>query len=238
MLPWPVPVQSVQCRVCVHTMLGLISKYIKDASVLRRLLFAVVNLPQDLPNFWGVVLEYATKGQESRSTVTAQQVQMLIENMQELDSMAFTTDRKLLQDLMELQVPKCKALGIVLISGNNQCILCGSGLRLRKDRPAPVVVYDREMGTVPGSHFHKYCTNQICGCTQYYGFYTPGQSCEVVFNPEWASLPFFVSSRESVFSMTLLEQFNAEIIVGQLSFKQCADVYNFLHEYNSNSATS
>lgn len=219
-------------------MLGLISKYVKEASVLRRLVFAVVHLPQDLPNFWGVVLEYATKGQERRCTITAQQAQMLVENMQELDGMAFSTDKKLLQDLMALQVPRCKPLGLVLISANNKCLLCESDLRLRKDRPASIIVYDKDMGTLPGSHFHKCCTNQACGCTQYYGFYTTGgSSSEVIFNPDWASLPYFVSSRESVFSIELLKQFNAEIIIGQLSFKQCADVYNFLHEYTTSVST-
>lgn len=157
---------------------------------------------------------------------------MLIENMQELDVMAFATDRKLLQDLMELQVSKSKPLGVILISAVKECVLCGSSLMLRKDRPASVIVYDKDMGTVPGSNFHKYCTNPICGCTQYYGFYTSGGSqSEVVFNHDWASLPYFVSSRETALSMSLLQQFNAEILIGQLSFKQCADVYNFLHQY-------
>ena len=220
-------------------MLGLISKYIKDASVLRRLVFAVVHLSQDLPNFWGVVLEFATKGQESRSTISAEQAKMLVENMQELDAMAFSTDKKLMQDLMVLQVPKCKPLGLVLISANTKCLLCGLNLRLRKDRPASVIVYDKDIGTVPGSHFHKCCTNPTCGFTQYYGFYTIGGSVsDVAFNPDWASLPYFVSSRETVFSIHLLKQFNAEILIGQLSFKQCADVYNFLHEYTNNAVAS
>ena len=38
--------------------------------------------------------------------VTAEQAQMLVENMQKLDAIAFATDRMLLQDLMELQVSK------------------------------------------------------------------------------------------------------------------------------------
>lgn len=50
-------------------MLGAISKYISDVSVLRRLLFAVVHLPKDLPNFWGVAVEFATKEKESRNAM-------------------------------------------------------------------------------------------------------------------------------------------------------------------------
>lgn len=51
-------------------MFGVIAKYLK-MSVLRRLLFAVVHLPQDLPNLWGVAREFAAKGQEHRSTLAA-----------------------------------------------------------------------------------------------------------------------------------------------------------------------
>ena len=211
----------------IEEMLGLISKYIKDTSVLRRLLFAIVHLPEDLPNYWRVVLEFATKGQEREPAMTSDQAQMLVENMQELDAMAFATDKVLLQDLMQLQVSKCKPLGLILISDIKECILCGSTLRTRRDRPASLIVYDKDMGTVPGSHFHKQCTNPTCGCTQYYGFYTIRG--EVVFNPNWNSLAYFVSSRETAFSMSLLNQFNAEILIGQLSFQQCTDVYNFLH---------
>lgn len=54
-------------------MLGTISKYIKDVSVVRRLLFAVMNLPKDLPNLWGVAVEFATQGQESRNALSAEQ---------------------------------------------------------------------------------------------------------------------------------------------------------------------
>jgi len=46
-------------------------------------------------------------------------------------------------------------------------------------------------------------------------------------------LNYLVSSRETVFSMKLLHQVNANIVIGQLSFKQCADVYNFIHEYTT-----
>ena len=46
-------------------MLEVISKYIKDISVLRRILFAASFLPPQLPQFWGVVLEFATVGKAS-----------------------------------------------------------------------------------------------------------------------------------------------------------------------------
>ena len=215
-------------------MLGSIAKYVKDVSVVRRLLFASASLPQDLPNMWGIAVEFATRGKESRNAVTPQQAKLLVENLRELDSLAFASDRQLLQELVEFQVNKLRPMGVVLISSNNSCLLCKSRLQLRKDRPAPVVIYDDDMGTVPGTHFHKYCTSLSCGFVQHYGYYTNGpDTSATTFNTNWSSLPYFVSSRETVFSMKLLHQVNANIVIGQLSFKQCADVYNFTHEYTT-----
>lgn len=102
-------------------MLGAISKYINDVSVLRRLLFAVIHLPQDLPNLWGVAVEFATNGKESRDAINAQQAQLFMENMRSLDVTAFSTDRHLLQDLVEFQVlthgsPCSVTLGALWIS--------------------------------------------------------------------------------------------------------------------------
>ena len=53
------------------------------------------------------------------------------------------------------------------------------------------------------------------------------------FSCNWNTLRYFVSSRETVFSMKLMEQFDANILLGQQSFKQCADVYNYLNRHVS-----
>ena len=215
-------------------MLGVAAKYVKDTSVLRRLLFAAATLPSDLPDLWGVVVEFATRGKESRSAITTDQAKVFVENLHELDAAVFASDRQLFQDLVAFQTNKCKPLGVVLISSCEHCLVCGSNLKLRKDRPSPVVIYHDDMGTIPGSHYHKYCTKPSCGFIQYYGYYTIGHGMSgVLFNTNWESLPYFVSSRETVLSMRLMQHFNANIVIGQLSFKQCADVYNFLHNYTS-----
>ena len=77
-----------------------------------------------------------------------------------------------------IQVPRSKPLGIVLISPHKKCLLCSSKLQLRKDRPAPVTIYDDILGTVPGTcklitlNIHLYtatlnCVDNImCGSEQ------------------------------------------------------------------------
>ena len=97
-------------------MLALIAKYIKDMSVLRRLLFAVSQLPPDLPNLWGIAVEFATQGKESRNQVTAEQVKVFVENIHALDATAFQTDDVILQDLVKFMVK-------IIIIQVNHCVL-------------------------------------------------------------------------------------------------------------------
>ena len=216
-------------------MLHLIAKYIQDASVLRKLLFATVFLSPHLPEFWGLVVEFATAGKDAASSITPEQARALSENIQTLNSSAFDTDEKLFKELLQLELPTTKPLGIPLISDNNVCFLCGSNLLVRKDRPARMIVYDMSRGTLPASHFHKYCSRRMCSFTQYYGYYTKGgpQSCQSIYNGDWQSLPYFVSSKETAFSMNLLKRLDAEIVIGHLSYKQRADIYNHVHSYSS-----
>ena len=88
------------------------------------------------------------------------------------DKRAFDTDDSLMLELIGWvpSTDRRKPLGVVLISPELCCAICRQQLTLRKDRPASVVVYDENLGTVPGSHFHKICRNKLCGVTQYYGY--------------------------------------------------------------------
>jgi len=205
------------------------TKHIKEVSALRRMLFAATYLPEDTPNYWETLVAFGTTGREHES-IKVEDARLLFQNMRELDSGVFATDHELFSELVSLKI-KEKPLGVVLVSSKNSCINCNSKLLLRKDRPAQVIVYDYVNGSMPGSHYHKYCKNRSCGLTQYYGYYTlsNGGSSSVYYNSDWKSLPYFVSSRETVFSMELMKQFDAQIFIGLLSFKQCADLYNYLH---------
>ena len=207
------------------SMLGILSKYIKEVSVLRKLLFAISFLPEDLPNRWDIAIHFAYSSQAATG-ITPQHAKTLSENIQLLDAHAFSSDELLRRELMTF--PKGKPLGIILLSARNTCIMCSSNLLVRKDRPSSVVVYDDHMGSVLGTHYHKYCSNRACGCTQFYGYHAV-QGVNL-FDPNWESLTYFVSSRETAFSMHLMKRFTSQILLGQMSFKQCADVYNHLHQ--------
>ena len=212
-------------------MLGLLSKYFSNVSEVRKLLFALVHLPEDLPDRWDIALAFAIGNRRTSSfAITAEQLRTICENLQDIDSEAFSTDRALTSGILEY--PENKPLGVVLLSKKKTCQKCGSSLLLRKDRPSSVIIYHDTMGSIPGTHYHKYCTNKKCNFVQFYGYHTFKSSSSeygIYFDSDWNTHSYFVSSRETAFDMMLLHRFNSQILLGQQSFKQCSDVYNYLH---------
>ena len=210
-------------------MLGVLAKYIKDVSTVRRLLFAVVFLSQDVPNFWEIVLEFATAGKVEKSSISKEQIQALVDNIKALNSSAFEIDHLLQKEMIFLQVDGLKPLGIPLVSSAVDCLLCGSPLQLRKDRHAPVVIYDMKHGTIPGCHYHKFCPKRSCSLVQYYGYHSVNS--QIIFDPNWDKQEYFLSSRDTGFSIDFMKRADASVLIGQLSFKQQADMYNYTNGY-------
>ena len=96
--------------------------------MLRRLLFAVSQLPNDLPNYWNIAVQFTTCSKQSYLT---EQSKILVENLQELHAKAFNTDTELLQQ-SEFQVSMLNPLiGMILISSSKEYLLCGTQLQLR-----------------------------------------------------------------------------------------------------------
>ena len=149
----------------MYVMLAAVSKQVKDVSVLSRLLFALSQLPNDLPDVWKLAIEFATKDKEG-SIMDSERTRLMLNNLEEIDISAYLDDRNLFFEL--LATPSSKPLGVTLLPSVIVCFLCGSNLQLRTDRPASVILYDSSMGTMPGSHFHKTCKNRHCEYTQYY----------------------------------------------------------------------
>lgn len=181
-------------------MLAIVAKYSKDVSVLRRLLFAASYLPQEIPNFGGIAVEFATAGKVERNAIDADTA--IEENIHTFDQKAFETDIVLLQQLYAWKPSVSgsgyfdKPLGMVLISRETECLLCGQPLSLRKDRPSSIVVYDDSSGPVSGTHYNKTCTSKVRTITQYYGYYTSGKATSQVLQlqlEESAVLHFFVT---------------------------------------------
>ena len=93
-----------------------------------------------------------------------------------------------------------------------------------------MTLYTDTLGTVSATHFHKYCSKGCKGCKliQFYGYYKCGDG----YNDNWKSLPYLVSSQETGFEMCMLERFDSELLIGQISYKQKADIYNVSNGYD------
>jgi hypothetical protein len=181
-----------------------------DQDVLRRILFAVKYLPSDCPSYWDAIAKFASLGS---SVVSARDVQLHAENLQSLNERAFATDSSLQQELHAMSHGRAQPLGIVLVSHQDKCIKCGGKLLLRSDRPSHVTVYTESLGTVPGSHYVKFCQNYRKGCNynQHYGYYTMGNKCTTYYSTDWDKLPYFMSTSQTAFELKLLERFDFEL---------------------------
>ncbi len=137
----------------------LAGSVVKEVSVLRRMLFATAFLPRELPHYWEIIASFSCRG--SSTSLAADRVKLLMDNLQYVNDQAFTTDAKLTKELLCADGhSSVKPLGIVLVSDKQACRLCGGELLVRCDRPSRVTLYTVDLGTVPATHYHKYCKNQ------------------------------------------------------------------------------
>lgn len=135
---------------------------------LRRMLFAVNHLPQEMPNYWQTIKEF------SQAELSVSELQTAIQNLEYLNKAAFATDQQLLSDI-------CKdSVGVVLLSDRLKCGVCEAKLTTRVDRPRKLVLYTESSGTLPATHYRKVCSRARHGCNfvQHYGFHALGMYSE------------------------------------------------------------
>ena len=177
------------------SMLGEAAKIIQDASVLKRILFATALLPKNTPKLWDIIAKFAELEAES-AVLTPEQAMLIAENIIFTDEEVLKTDGTLLKELTFMPFAGRDHIGIVLISNRKCCVVCGSKLLLRADRPSKITLYTDRYGTFPAIHYPKYCTNKRHGCNivQHYGYHTEGLSSTLHFDTNWEELTYFVSS--------------------------------------------
>ena len=214
----------------------VVAVQIKDVAVLRRMLFATSTLPTELPNYWDTVASFGClRCSSDQPKITPDSAQVAMQNLKVLDANAFCMDADLSKELVMMpHGPTRQPLGIPLIPKQTKCQSCGGKLLLRIDRPSRMTLYNDSMGTVPGTHYYKYCSNYRKGCklTQFYGYHKIGDGGKH-YREGSLSLPFFLSSQERGFEMAMLKHFDVELLIGQLSYKQKADIYNLSNGHDT-----
>lgn len=216
--------------------MDLVSAQVKDVAVFRRMQFAVAYLPEEMPNFWEIVTSFANKYYTDKSVVSLETTRVLMESLLFLDRKSFSMDMDLTKELITMEYGSDRQqLGIPLIPTQQQCQICSGKLLLKCDRPSRISLYTETYGTVPATHYHKYCNNYRKGCTfvQYYGFHKSQTEENTSYDSNWMDLPYFVSSQETAFEVSMLKHFDAELLLGQISYKQKADIYNVCNGYDT-----
>lgn len=203
-----------------------------SAVVQRRMMFATHFLPPDLPNYWNIIAGFASK--ISSENITPQSARMAMENMKVINPEEFISDTLLIKEIIGIECNASKKpLGIPLIPNQTHCVCCSGKLLLRSDRPSLISLYTNSLATVPATHFHKYCQNNRSGCRLVqYGYHKNGNA-NSQYSTNWSVLPYSVLSQETGFEMELLKQFDVELLIGQISYKQKADIYNVAKGYNT-----
>ena len=204
-----------------------------DISILKRLSFAASFLPKDTPRYWDFVTRFGF--QNSTNTTSIEKVKTFLDNVQYIDEKAFKSEDNLLKELTTLSGFDGHQLGIVLISTNKVCRMCGGKLLARADRPSFPYLYSDRLGSVTCTHFRKYCQNSNRGCsyTQHYGFHMCGDDSVFEYDRDCFDLPYFVATHMTVFDTQFLQKINAEVLIAHTSYRQLADIYNYNHGYES-----
>lgn len=200
------------------SLLGEAAKVVLDASVLRRLLFAASTLHQDTPEYWNVVSKFATNNSTSCADLEPEQARLITDNIMFTDPEVMAADVELYKELVMMPFKEKEHLGVTLISKKDRCDKCGGKLLMRKDRPGKLTIYTDTYGTIPGYHYRKFCANSKRGCkvVQHYGYHTKGP-VDIYFDKDWLSHKYFVSTQETAFELQLLQRFDAELLIGQIS---------------------
>lgn len=206
----------------------MLSKKIGDASICRRMVFATLFLPKDYPNYCKMVSNFEPKIEVNICCV-------LMENVEALSPELFVSDMKFIQEIvdMKLEPTDNHPIGIVLISHVTVCLTCNSTMCTCSDRPNHLTLYTTNMGTIRATHYHKLCSNRKCKTIQFYEYTTTFGTNSLCYDEDYLSLLYFITSQETAFEMDFLHKFDAELLIGQISYLQKSEIFNYHNEYPS-----
>lgn len=106
-----------------------------DITAQRRMIFAASFLPQDIPNYWDIVAEFANQSNPGESRITKESAKVVVENLQVLKPKVFSADLSLKNELINMKYGITgQPIGIPLVSSKKSCLSCDGKLLLRNDR--------------------------------------------------------------------------------------------------------
>ncbi|XP_078667555.1 uncharacterized protein LOC144909414 [Branchiostoma floridae x Branchiostoma belcheri] len=208
-------------------MLGDIFLGIRDLGVVRRLLFIKTLIPSGTPNA-SAIIKWFAQGKTSSSPLSEKLFETVSTNLEVLFPNAFHNDATLFMELQDQCLKSGKPWGGTLISTKEKCRLCGGRLEVAKDKASEVTMYNMCYGTFFGMKYPKICA-QKCRFVQYYGYYTINGM--KFYDDDWEENEYLLSSSVTAIQLKMLRDFDAELLIGIMSYDQKADIYNYVHKY-------
>lgn len=213
-------------------MLSSLLQGISEYSAITRGLYYFSHIPRAFPDFGKRLFEFATNGNKdavARETVNAESFFALSSNLVSLYNLTGKED--MWKDVHDASLEEGKfGLGVVLMSMKTNCRICNKELRAKTSRVVNVIVYHELRGSFMGCCIPKVCSNRSCKLIQHYGYYSIGESR--FYDEDWHENDYLLSSGKTAFDMQLLRKFEVEILIGKLSFKEKADIYNEVNGYD------
>ena len=88
--------------------------------------------------------------------------------------------------------------------------------------PSRLTLYTESLGTLPATHYDKYCHNCRKGCKPvHFNGYKLGDGL-IHYSDDCLSLPYLLSTQETGVETAMLKHFDVKLLVGQISYMQKA----------------
>lgn len=124
-----------------------------------------------------------------------------------------TSEKDTFREFHDLTLECAEPSATILCSDRDSCGKCMKRLVVEKETHA-VVIYHAERGTYLGSRLSKLC--RVCKIYERFGYYTVGGQKH--FDSNCLQLPFLLSTEDTAFDMTLLNQCKNILFVGAVAF--------------------
>ena len=70
-----------------------------------------------------------------------------------------------------------------------------------------------------------------CAFRQFYGYSSEGSQSVTFYDLDWETNNYFISSSKTAFKLQMLQKFDAELLLGQVSYSQKSEIYNYSNGY-------
>ena len=192
----------------------------------------VGNIFVHITHLASLVRQYVYGDADSNSTIDVEAFTAEAQTLLFMNPEVVMSPARQFQQFHDFTLQQGLPMATLLITERNACRICGRSLNIDKNSH-PVIVYHTSRGSCVGSRFTKQCRK--CQIHEHYGYWTlKGQK---YFDVSTLQLPFLLSTEDTAFDMTLLNECANLLVVGAVPFSTFASAYNRQFAYKSETTT-